>query len=139
MKKSLIALAAAGVLFSGAAAADRFAVHIYDNGTRASSIAVNDDDDFRRGYGRGYGHRLTVDERQARINTRIRWGFDNGHLSRREARSLGRELAAIEDKERAYEADGRLGPREQADLHRDLDRLSQRLRFEARDDNNRRY
>ena len=43
------------------------------------------------------------------------------------------QLADIEAKERAYESDGRLNRREREELHHDLDRLGERLRFERRD------
>ena len=81
---------------------------------------------------------MSVDERQARINARIAHGIQTGLLTRREARQLGRQLALTEEKERAFEADGRLNRRETAELHRDLDNVAQRLRFERRD-SERRY
>ncbi len=100
--------------------------------TVRSFITVqNYDNDFRGWYDEG--RRLNVDERQARINARIEHGFQTGALTRREARQLERQLVLTEEKERAYESDGRLTGRERADLHRDLDSVAQRLRFEQRD------
>ena len=136
MKKSLIALATVGVLASGIAAADSYTVRVRGHDGR-SFIAVQDvGPDFRRWHDEG--RRLSVDERQARIHARIEQGLQSGELTRREARRLGRQLAITEEKERAFEADGRLNGRERAELHRDLDYVSQRLRFE-RHDGERRY
>lgn len=131
MRKSLIALATAGILASGTAAADRLTVRVgVDDGR--SFVAVQDaDDDYRRW--RDDGRPSSVDDRQARINARIEQGLQDGTLTRREARQLGRRLAYTEAKERAFEADGRLDRRERAELQRDLYDLSQRLRFERRD------
>ena len=131
MKKSFLALAAAGLLASGAAAADRFTLYVDDRGDRPVVRVQNFDNDWRSWH--DDGRRMDVDERQSRINARIEQGFENGALTRREARQLGRQLALTEEKERAFEADGRLNGRERAELHRDLDTLSQRLRFERRD------
>ena len=131
MRKSLIALATVGVLASGAVAADSFTVRIGENDAR-SFVAVQDyGNDFRGWYDEG--RRMSVDERQARINARIEHGLQTGALTRREARQLERQLALTEERERAYEADGRLTGRERAVLHRDLDNVAQRLRFEQRD------
>ena len=129
--KSLLALAAAGVFASGAAAADRFTIYVDDRADRPVVRVQQFDNDWRAWH--NDGRRLNVDERQARINERIERGFANGNLTRREARQLERQLAQIEEKERAFEADGRVNGRERAELHRDLDNLSQRLRFEGRD------
>jgi hypothetical protein len=134
MKKSLIALATVGVLASGAAAADNYSVRVGERDGSSFITVQNYDNDFRdfRGW-YDEGRRLDVDERQARINARIEHGFQTGVLTRREARRLERRLAFTEEKERAYESDGRLTGRERADLHRDLDGVAQRLRFEQRD------
>jgi len=131
MKKSLLALATAGMIASGVAAADRFTLYVDDRGERPVVRVQQYDNDWRGWY--DDGRRLDVDERQARINERIESGFANGALTRREARQLERQLAVTEEKERAFEADGRVNGRERAELHRDLDTLSQRLRFERRD------
>ena len=141
MKKSLIALATAGVLVSGAAAADSFTVR-FGSFQSPGFVAVQDNrewrhdrDDWRSWY--DDGRRFSVDERQALIHQRIQRGFEQGQLTRREARQLERNLARIEEKERGYEYDGRLNRREQADLHAELDQVAQRLRFERRDAQNR--
>ena len=135
MKKSLIALAAAGVIASGAAAAESFTIRV--DGHRAPSYVTVQDyqPDFRRWHDEG--RQMSVDDRQARIHNRIQRGFDQGQLTRREARQLERELADIESKEQYFASDGRIGGRERAELHRDLDRLSERLRFERRDNQTR--
>lgn len=136
MKKSLVVLAVAGVLAAGTAAADTFTFSDRDRGN-ASFVRVQAyDNDFRGWYDEG--RRLGVDDRQARIAQRIERGVHNGDLTRREARQLERQLASTEQKERAFESDGRLNRRERAELQQDLDQLAQRLRFERRD-NDRRY
>ena len=137
MKKSLIALATAGLLVSGAAAADSFTVR-FGSFQSPGFVAVQHDrdlrgnrDDWRSWY--DDGRRFSVDERQSLIHQRIQRGFEQGQLTRREARQLERQLGRIEEKERGYEYDGRLNRREQTDLHAELDVLAQRLRFERRD------
>ena len=136
MKKSLIALATLGVLASGAAAADRYTVRV-DGRDGRSFVTIQDQAyDYRRWHDEG--RNMSVDERQARINARIEHGLQTGALTRREARQLGRQLAITEQKEQSFEADGRLNQRERAELHRDLDNVAQRLRFEQRD-SERRY
>ena len=135
MKKSLIALATAAVLASGAAAAEGYSVRVGGDDGR-SFIAVQEyDQDYRRWHDEG--RRLSVDDRQARISARIEQGLQAGTLTRREARQIGRQLALTEERERAFEADGRLNRRERSELHRDLDTVAQRLRFERQDDERR--
>ena len=141
MKKSLIALATAGVLASAAAAADTFVVRTDDGKVRA--YAVQHDQRYdRRWDGDDYnypndGRNFSIDQRQDNIRNRIQRGIDTGRLNNREARRLLRELNYIESKERAFESDGRLGRRERDQLHQDLDTLASRLRYEARDDDRR--
>ena len=134
MKKSLIALATAGVLASGVAAAESFTLRV-DGHRSPAYVTVQDHQDYRQDYRRWHdeGRQLSVDDRQARIHNRIQRGFENGQLTRRELRQLERDLAQIEEKERVFASDGRIGGRERSELHRDLDRLSERLRFERRD------
>ena len=132
MKNSLIALAVAGALASGAAAAERFTIEL--GSQRAPVVTVQHRDDFgdyRRWYDEG--RQMSVDNRQARIHDRIQRGFDRGQLTRREVRQLERDLSQVREKERAFEYDGRLNRREREELHRDLDRVAERLRFERRD------
>jgi hypothetical protein len=131
MRKSLIALATVGVLVSGAVAADSYTVRIGERDGRSFVTVQDYRNDFRGWYDES--RRMNVDERQARINARIDHGFQTGALTRREARQLERQLALTEQKERAFEGDGRLTGRERAELHRDLDNVAQRLRFERRD------
>lgn len=102
MRKSLIALATVGVLTSGAAAADNYTVRFGEHDGRSSVTVQDYGTDFRGWYDEG--RRVSVDERQARINARIEQGFQTGSLTRREARQLERQLALTEEKERAYEA-----------------------------------
>ena len=135
MRKSLIALAIAGLVVAGSAAADSFTVRIGDRGDTSFVRVQSHDNDFRGWY--DDGRRLSVDDRQARIAQRIEAGAQNGGLTRREARQLGRQLAAVEHKERSFESDGRLSGRERAELHRDLDYVAQQLRFERRDNDRR--
>lgn len=136
MKTSLVALALAGVLASGAAAADRSTFRVDGRDGRSFVTTQDHGYDFRRWH--DDGRQLSVDDRQARINTRIEHGLQTGALTRREARQLARQLALTEQKERAFETNGRLNGRERAELHRDLDQVAQRLRFE-RHDSDRRY
>jgi hypothetical protein len=58
----------------------------------------------------------------------------DGRITNSEARRLYRELAAVEAKERAFRADGRLTYREDAELNRNLDRLAENVRAQLRDD-----
>ena len=135
MKKSLIIVAVAAVVGAGTAAADNFAVRIGTAGSAPYVTVQHNVEDFRGWY--DDGRRQSVDERQARIANRIQNGLDNGGLSRREARRVERMLNATEQKERAFESDGRLSRRELDELHRDLDVVAQRLRFERHDDDRR--
>jgi hypothetical protein len=135
MRQSLIALATAGILVSGAAAADSFTFRVDSQRGPGFVVVQNDADEWRRWY--DDGRRFSIDERQAQIHARIKQGFDVGQLTRREARQLERRLALIENKERGYEYDGRLNRAERADLNDDLDQLARRLRFERRDAQNR--
>lgn len=136
MKKSLLTLAAVAALSTGAAFADRASVAATDGLTiyaqYDSRWPTQDDSRYWRDPWRDDG-RQSVDDRQARMRDRIVRGFDDGRLTRREARMLERELDAIEAKERAFESDGRLSPRENAELHYDLDLLRERLRDDMRD------
>jgi hypothetical protein len=134
MKKSLIALATVGVLASGAAAADTYVVRT-DNGTVRAYAVQHDYRYDNRNW--NDGRNFSIDQRQANIRDRIQRGIDNGRLNNREARRMMRELNEIQAKERAFEADGRLGRAERDALHQDLDNLVARLRNEMRDDDRR--
>jgi hypothetical protein len=129
MKRSLIALATAGLIASGAVAAQSTVVQ-FDNGhVRAYQVQNERWND---------GRDLSVDEREARLHNRIQRGLESGRLTNREGRRLMRELDNVEAKERAFQADGRLGRREREDLHNDLDRLANELRNQLRDDDQQR-
>lgn len=144
MKKSLIAVATAGLIATGTVLAET-TVYRLDNGT-LRNYSVQDQrhwDGGARDVGpsdnnwRDDDRQLGVDQRQARLQERIQRGFDNGRLTRPEARRLQRELEDIEAKQRAFEADGRLGRREEATLQNDLDALAARARNQLRDDERR--
>ena len=133
MKKSLIAIAAAGVLVSGVAAADRYVLNFDDGNVRA--YAVQHDWRYDRQW--NDGRNFSIDEREARMHDRIQRGLDSGRLTPREGRRLMRHLDNIEAKERAFEYDGRLGRRERDELHHDLDNLAGEIRQQLRDDDRR--
>lgn len=138
MKKTLIALATLGLIASGAASADSFILRIDHRDFRAPVESFDfryQSRDFRE-HDRRY--QPGIDDRQARLGERLQHGVQTGALTRWEARSLFRELAAIEAKERAFEADGRLHGWERAQLNRDLDRVSLHLRAQL-GDGERRY
>jgi hypothetical protein len=129
MKGTLIALATAGVLASGAAFAGTTTTQ-GDAFPSATIIPV-------QYYARGDDRSANINEREARINARIQQGRNDGRITDREARRLYRELADIEARERAFGADGRLDGRERAELNRDLDRLADHVREQARDEQRR--
>ena len=122
MNKTLIALAAAGVLASGAAAA----------GTRDVSSAG-----FTHVQYHSEDRAAQINEREARITARIERGIQDGRITEREAHRLHRELRDVTAKERAFKSDGRLDGRETNELNRDLDRLADHLRRQVHD--NERY
>lgn len=68
---------------------------------------------------------------------RILNGMENGKIDMREAVGLLREHVAINNLERQYLADGRLGPNELRDLDRRLDAASKHIMFEKHDDDRR--
>jgi hypothetical protein len=140
MRKTLFALAAAGVLASGAAAA---ATTGHDFGTAFVPVQYNNynynysNNDDRWRDDRWDDRAQNINEREARIRARIQRGQNDGRLTAREARYLYRQLNAIEAKERAFMADGRLNYRENAELKRNLDMLADNLRQQMRDDDRR--
>ena len=140
MRSTLIALATAGVLASGAAVAGSTTVQSNRDSGYAAFVPVQYSD--RYAYPDRYPNRwddrsATVNEREAHIRARIERGLNDGRITNREARGLYRELASIEAKERAFKADGRLNYREEAQLNRDLDRLAENVRVQLRDDERR--
>jgi hypothetical protein len=76
---------------------------------------------------------VRIRDRADWLDRRIDRAQQQGRISGRDARDMRRELSAIEDQEDRYTRDGRLDPRERADLDRRFDDLSQRIRFEASD------
>ena len=125
MNTTLIALAAAGVLASGAAVGAT--VVRVDHG--AAFVPVQ--------YERWDDRSVNLEEREARINARIQHGLHDGRITDREAHHLYRELNDIRAKERAFKSDGHLGRREADELNRDLDRLVDHVRREMHDQDRR--
>jgi len=77
----------------------------------------------------------SINGREHRQRQRIREGVQSGQLTNREAARLAREQATIRREEHLYRAnDGRLGPRERADLRRDLRRSSHDVYRQKHDD-----
>ena len=85
--------------------------------------------------GWGYGHRpgewVSIRDRADWLNMRIDRAQREGRLSRGDARDLRRQLASIEDMEARDMRDGRLDPRERAELDHRFDDLQARIRFES--------
>lgn len=73
------------------------------------------------------------DVRMDRQLQRILNGMEQGKLTLREATNLLREHQEINALERQYMRDGRLGPRELADLDRRLDMASRHIKWENQD------
>ncbi len=121
MKKTLIALAAAGMLASTMAVGQPY--HRDDPQRYAQNDRVDRWDD----------RSASINEREARINSFIQRGMSDGRINDREARRLHRELRDIEAKERSYMSDGHLNRRETEALNRDLDRLTDHVRQQIRD------
>ncbi len=74
-----------------------------------------------------------LDQRMDAQLQRILNGMEAGNLTLREATGLLREHLAISAMERAYMADGRLGPRELVDLERRLEEANRHIVFEKHD------
>lgn len=82
------------------------------------------------------GFKQQLDEFDVRMDRqlqRILNGMEQGKLTLREATSLLREHQEINALERQYIRDGRLGPREMADLDRRLDMASKHIQWEKQD------
>jgi hypothetical protein len=127
MKSILLALAAAGVVASGSAAAGT-TIAVTHHSAPFARVQYSDRWDDRSG---------TINERESRIRNRIERGLQDGRITNREARRLYRQLSAIEAKEHAFKSDGRLNRREDAELNRDLDRLASNVRQQMRDEQRR--
>ena len=143
MRKTLIALATAGVLASGLATAGNTTGHAGS----ATFVPVqytqqhpqqNPPQNEERWHDDRWDDRAqNINEREARIRARIERGQSVGRLTDQEARNLYRQLRVIEAKERSFKADGRLNYRETAELNRNLDRLAENVRAQMRDENRR--
>jgi hypothetical protein len=130
MRSTLIALATVGVLASGGAVA---ATTIPHSGS-AAFVPVQYSADRSSNWD---DRSANINEREARLRARIERGVNDGRITNREARILYRQLASIEAKERTFKSDGRISYREDAELKRDLDRLADNVRVQARDEERR--
>jgi hypothetical protein len=81
---------------------------------------------------------VSVNARQARIDTQIDRGLRTGQLTRREASRLKGQFRAIQRLEARYRAGG-LSAWERNDLDRRLNRLEVRTRYERTDRQHRRW
>lgn len=79
-----------------------------------------------------------IAQRKYQLDRRIDQGQRNGQLSRREAGRLRTELNALVRLEYSYQRGG-LSARERLELDRRYDRLSQQVRYERRDRDDRRW
>lgn len=95
------------------------------------------DDDRRHGASYSQASWQNINQRQANLDRRIDRGVRNGDLSRREAARLRGEFNALARLEQNYRRGG-LTQWERADLDRRFDRLSAQIRYERRDNDNRR-
>ena len=136
MRTTLIALATAGVLASGVAAAGNTTRHDFGSATFVP-VQYNDYRFDYRSDDRWDDRAANINEREARIRAWIQRGVQDGRLTGREARQLNRELGYIEARERTFMADGRLTYREDAELQRSLDRLADNVRTQLRDEERR--
>ncbi len=128
MKRTFILLAACGLVgtatLAGAASAQPASHRV------GPFVAVQYDQ-------RQSERQATIDDREARLRTRIEHGMRDGGITREEGRRLFRDLDGIHRKERAFRADGRLDRREFDELNADLDRLGMRVRHERWDEQRR--
>ena len=137
MRQMLIAIATAGLLASGAAAAGT-TVQVKDDFATGFVPVQYDRPQYDRQWQDRSDDRLgNINEREARIRDRIQRGMNDGRITDFEARRLWRELGSIEAKERAFRADGRINGREFDELNRDLDRLAEDVRSQLRDEQRR--
>ena len=134
MKNTLIALSVAGVLASSGAVAGTTSDRIARDVGFAGFVPVQYGDRYHDG---SDWRSMNINEREAQLRARIDRGMSDGRLTNREARSLHRDLASIEARERAYRADGLLTGRETAELNRELDRLASNVTTQLRDDERR--
>ena len=80
----------------------------------------------------------SINQRQANLDARIDAGVRSGQLTRSEATRLRAEFHALARLEARYRASYGLSRAERADLDRRFDALSARIRYERRDDDDRR-
>jgi hypothetical protein len=79
----------------------------------------------------------SINQRQDNLDRRIDQGVRNGQLTRGEAIRLRAEFNDLARLEARYRRDGHLSTGERVDLDRRFDLLSQRVRYERRDDDDR--
>jgi hypothetical protein len=92
-----------------------------------------------RGYIQAPPYWDPIERRIAQLDQRIERGLYRGHLTRREAYFLRRDLQGLIQLERQYQYSGYgLSYRERADLDYRFNALAQRVRFERRDPERRR-
>lgn len=89
-------------------------------------------------YEQNYRGWQPIAQRKYQLDRRIDQGQRNGQLSRREAGRLRTELNALVRLEYSYQRGG-LSARERLELDRRYDRLSQQVRYERRDRDDRRW
>lgn len=78
----------------------------------------------------------SINQRQAKLESRIDNGVRDGSLTRRESHQLRRQFYRLERLERQYRRNG-LNWRERRDLDRRFDALSAQIRFQRHDDQDR--
>ena len=98
MRRTLIAIAAAGALASGAAVAASTTVQLNHDTGYAGFVPVQYSSD------RWDDRAASINDREAHIKARIDRGVNDGRITRIEARRLYRQLASIEAKERSYKS-----------------------------------
>lgn len=129
MKKLILAIAALGAVGAAAAPAAAQPYPGYDRDyTRPYEQNQGWRDDAR-----GYGERID------QLSRRIDRASERGRLDRREAYRLREAVRDVQRVAWRYRQDGRLTPPERADLDRRLDRIEAQLRFDRRDNDDRRY
>lgn len=133
MKKSNLIPVLALTLAAGAVAMPAAAQNYGRDDNRHSSR----NDDRRHGPAYNQANWQNINQRQANLDRRIDRGLQNGALSRREASRLRGEFNALARLEQNYRRGG-LTQWERADLDRRFDRLSAQIRYERRDNDNRR-
>jgi hypothetical protein len=88
------------------------------------------------GQGGGYGfapNYAPIREELQRLEQRIERGLDSGRLTRREAVRLREDVGELRRLQAHYRRDGYLSRWEDDDLHRRLEVLKDRVRYEQRD------